>query len=59
MESNKRKFKYTFVTEKFLDLPVSQNGDDFIQSFTEVVAQSLGADYVWIAMDSRAGENQE
>ena len=59
MESNKRKFKYTFVTEKFLDLPVSQNGDDFIQSFTEVVAQSLGADYVWIAMDSGAGENQE
>lgn len=58
MDSKKRKSKYTFAADKFLDLPVSQTGDDFLQSFTEVVAQSLGADYVWISIDPAAAQNQ-
>lgn len=59
MESPKRKSKCTFATEKFLELPIVQNGDDFIQSFTEVVAQSLGADYVWVNVEPGTKQHQE
>ena len=36
-------------TETFLDRRVVHNGDDFARSYCDAVAQSLGADFVWVS----------
>jgi PAS domain S-box-containing protein len=36
-------------TETFLNRRVAHNGDDFIRSYCDAVAQSLGADFVWVS----------
>ncbi len=48
-----------FSTETFLDTRVAHNGDDFAQSYCDAVAQSLGADFVWVSFLNSAALSED
>jgi PAS domain S-box-containing protein len=52
-----KKFLDNTGTETFLETPVVHNGDDFLQSYCDVISRSLGADYVSITLRDASNSN--